>query len=432
MTSQTRRSFSPSLCKRGALLKAVFALLLGGWMPLQTFADWPGLLGVDRDGKADSSCKLPDQKLDSLVPLWSVPIGQGYAGPAIADGQLALYERQGSVDRVRLLNASSGMEIWKRDIPAKYQGGIDADKGPRCVPTITSTGILVFSAAGELTFLDRKNGTISWTRSLKQDFQSEDGYFGAGSSPLVVGDKVIVNVGGKRASVVCVSLMEGKDVWSSCQGDASYASPICLTPTKLPTLSKPIAVVPTRFTTYGVDVESGKELWKFSFGQRGPTVNAATPILTQDGMLFLTASYGIGSQLLRVDSESAKVVRKGGELNSQYATPVSIQGFLFGSDGREDQGGSVYKCIQEGSGDIRWEQSGMPICHTIGVGDRVLVCGIEGTLWCLDANRNSFMPLWTSALPVGVYRAVPALSDNRLFLRSSNGSDSLLSCFELN
>ncbi|MFY7875562.1 MAG: hypothetical protein ACOVQM_08965, partial [Pirellula sp.] len=66
-----------------------------------------------------------------------------------------------------------------------------------------------------------------------------------------------------------------------------------------------------------------------------------------------------------------------------------------------------------------------------GVEDRVLVFGIDGTLWCLDANASGFAPLWQSTLPSGVYRAVPALSDNLLFVRSSNGADSLLSCFEL-
>ena len=178
-------------------------------------------------------------------------------------------------------------------------------------------------------------------------------------------------------------------------------------------------------------MQSGKELWKFSFGQRGPTVNAATPIVTQDGLLFMTASYNIGSQLLRVDSASAKVVRKGEELSSQYATPISVRGYLFGCDGREDQGGAVYRCWNEQSGKLRWERAGMPICHTIGVEDRVLVFGIDGTLWCLDANASGFAPLWQSTLPQGVYRAVPALSDNLLFVRSSNGADSVLSCFEL-
>ena len=431
MKYRTNDHACSNLGRSSGVLRSVLVLLMIGLISHPVFADWPGLLGVHRDGKADASCQLPEKLADSLEPLWSVPVGQGYAGPAIAGNQLAFYERQGNTDRVRLLNAATGEEIWSRDIPAKYQGGVDADKGPRCVPTITASGILVYSAAGELTLLDRQQGTIRWTRSLKQEFQSEDGYFGAGSSPLVVDDRAIINVGGKRASVVCVSLPDGKDVWTACQGDASYASPIYLDSKKVPSLSSSLVVVPTRTTTFGLDMQSGKELWKFSFGQRGPTVNAATPIVTQDGLLFMTASYGIGSQLLRVDSASAKVVRKGEELSSQYATPISVRGYLFGCDGREDQGGAVYRCWNEQSGKLRWERAGMPICHTIGVEDRVLVFGIDGTLWCLDANASGFAPLWQSTLPQGVYRAVPALSDNLLFVRSSNGADSVLSCFEL-
>jgi len=432
MPNRTQKPTTVSSCLRMSALILVFAILIAGLLPQPSNADWPGLLGVNRDGKADSSCQLPDVLTGPLAPRWTVLIGHGYAGPAIAGDKLVLYERQGNIDRVRFFIASTGAEIWKRDIPAKYQGGVDSDKGPRSVPSITESGILVFSAAGELTLLDRQQGTILWTRSLKQDFQSEDGYFGAGSSPLVVGNRAIINVGGKKASIVCVSMIDGKDIWSSSQGDASYASPIYLDPSRVVGISSPVVVVPTRLTTFGVDPKTGKELWKFPFGQRGPTVNAATPILTQDGKLFLTASYGIGSRLLKIDSDSVQVVRKGDELSSQYATPVSIGGFLFGCDGREDQGGAVYKCFNAQSGSLIWEHSDMPICHTIGAGDRVLVCGIDGQLWCLDANRETFQPLWKCDLPTGVYRSIPALSDNRLFLRTSNGSNSLLSCFELN
>jgi outer membrane protein assembly factor BamB len=175
------------------------------------------------------------------------------------------------------------------------------------------------------------DGSVRWTRKLKDEYKGDDGFFGAGSSPLSIGNKLIVNVGGKKAGIVCLNADTGTTIWQSTQADASYASPI-----RIQTATYEQIVVPTRYTTYGLDVENGKELWSTSFGQRGPTVNAATPIALGDERIFLTASYGIGNLVLQPNKNAVRVVEKGSRLSSQYATPILLNNKIFGSDGRED------------------------------------------------------------------------------------------------
>ena len=393
-------------------------------------ADWPGLLGPSRNGLADSSSEIPKSVSGTPKQIWRVEAGQGYAGPAVAGNDFVLFERIGESDRVRLLNLETGKEVWHRDLKAGYRGGIDSDKGPRSVPTIMEKSVLVYSAAGELTLLARKDGSTLWTRALRKEYQAEDGYFGAGSTPLVVSDQAIVNLGGKSASVVCVSLVDGKTVWAGSQAEASYASPILIQPTPGSAITNPVVVVPAKLKTLGLDLKTGKLLWEFPFGQRGPTVNAATPVLTAVGDLFLTSSYGIGSLLVRPAQSTAQIVHKGGDLSSQYSTPVVLAGKIFGSDGREDGGEGAYKCLQASDGQLLWEQSEMPICHTIGVGNTLLLLGIGGEIWTVDSSATSFQPLWNSSLPKGKYRALPAFSGNRLYTRTSNGTGDAWYCFQ--
>lgn len=430
MTPSFRWNDCASMASMASLSRLAFvvALLHVVWLAPDVRSDWPSILGPTRNGMADASCNLPDSFSGLPKQIWKVEAGQGYAGPAIAGNNVILFDRVKDFDRVRMLDASTGKEIWRRDLNAKYRDGVDPDKGPRSVPSIQEKSVLVYSAAGDLTLLSRKDGAILWERSLRSEYEGDDGYFGAGSTPLVVENRVIVNAGGKSACIVCVGLNDGKTLWTASKGDASYASPILLGASAE---TKAVVVVPARLATLGLDLETGKELWKVPFGQRGPTVNAATPIVTSQGNIFLTASYGIGSLTIRPSQSSAEIVRKAFEISSQYASPVAMDGKIFGSDGREDQGGGTYKCIREDDGNLVWKQPDMPISHTIGVGQKLLVCGIDGQLWCLPSSATKFEPLWKTSLPKGVFRAIPALSDNHLFVRTSSGNGDALYCFDL-
>ncbi len=165
---------------------------------------------------------------------------------------------------------------------------------------------------------------FGWQRALRAEYQADDGYFGAGSSPVVLEDRIIVNVGGKKGGVVAVQLKDGKTLWTATEYEASYAAPI-LIGTK-----KSFVVVPTRLKTVAIDVRDGRVLWEIPFGQRGPTVNAATPIALSKSKLFLTASYGIGSIVLEANEQAGKVVKASENMSSQYASPVLPMDFSLG------------------------------------------------------------------------------------------------------
>lgn len=406
----------------------VFALLVGFHaLSLPAMADWPGLLGPNRDGFAAKDAKVSDHAKKPPKLLWEIDAGQGYAGAAIEQDQVVMFFREGANDVVQAVSLSNANPIWKTTYPAEYKQGIDSDTGPRCVPQIAQGKVFAYSASGTLHCLNAADGKKLWTRPLRKEYGADDGYFGAGSTPLVAGNLVIVNVGGrKKGGMVAVGVADGKTVWEATDADASYASPI---------LWNQQVVAATRLDTYGLSPSDGTVLWKLPFGQRGPTVNAATPIRTQDNSLFLTASYGIGFLIANSSDGKIQVAHKGDAISSQYATPISVGQNVYGSDGREDGGSASFVCIDSKTGKTVWTQEGMPICHAIGIGSEaqcdLLLVGIDGKLWCLPASPKGFKPHWATQLPSGKYRALPALSKNLLVVRTSGGSNAKWRCFEL-
>jgi outer membrane protein assembly factor BamB len=364
-----------------------------------------------------------------------------------------LFQREGDEDILRLVSLADGKVRWRTAFPATYRRGIDPDAGPRCVPQILEDCVLVHAASGAVHCVELADGRVRWTRALRKEYGAEDGYFGAGTAPLVVGPRVIVNVGAKKkgAGIVAISLADGKTLWQSTEADAGYASPILMPSSGEGRTAGGVAVVPTRLTTYGLDVETGKVLWEFPFGQRGPTVNAATPIPISTHSLLQTSSYGIGYVTVDLGSGGAKILVEGMELASQYASPVAVGGLVFGADGREDAGGASYKCLDPLQGKIRWESTGLPICHTIVFGESVfgdgkalvdgkrdapasatlLLVGIDGQVGAAPASADGLQWKWRTRLPAGVYRALPAWSSGRLVVRTTGDRGAKWYCFEL-
>ena len=377
--------------------------------------DWPGLLGANRDGKASEQSSMSEKVSGKPKLVWELPAGQGYAGASIAGNQVCLFDRKGRENRARLVELQTGKEIWSQTLPTTFFGGMDADKGPRCVPTITDDGIMLYDSGGEAHYLERTTGKIRWSRKLLEEYQAEEGFFGVGSTPLVVNDRVIIVVGGRKGGIVCLGLADGKTLWSVTKEEASYASPILLSDSQ-----SAVAIVPTRTSIIGLAVADGKEIWKLPFGKKSQSVVAATPLQLTGNRYFLTAAYDVGNVVLEANESKANVIDRGEILSSQYATPVQFGDYLYGCDGREDFNNGNYKCISTKDWKVAWEEKDTPISHSIVIGDKILVTGVDGTLKALRPDPKGYQELWKLDLPKGVYRAIPAYEGRTLIMKTES------------
>lgn len=419
--------FHPPFVHR--VLMALSGALVGAFWCSHLFAgDWPQILGPGRNGVA------VDEKIADSLPasgpktVWERQVGQGYAGLAVADGTLVLFHRVGDEEVVEGLNPVSGKPLWKRSFPATYAGGINADAGPRCVPLIHRGNVYLFGAGSDLYSVTLDKGAQRWSRALGQEFKIPDSYFGAGSTPLVEGDTLLVNVGGKgHAGIVAFSLSDGKTVWQATDEQASYSSPIAVTLDGVRHL-----IFVTRLSALSLDPRDGKVRWQFPFGLRGPTVTAATPQVV-DGRLFLSASYGIGAVCRRIGKNAAEEVWASHEtMSSQSSTSIPYKKYLYGVDGRQDQPPARLRCFDPTTGKVQWTQEPFPVANLIVADGKLVICTSDGTLILARANPEEYEELarakvLTAKNPGVPALALPALSNGRLYVRDSQ----TLKCVDL-
>jgi len=378
--------------------------------------DWPQILGPNRDAQAIGETVEPWSEPPAV--RWRVACGAGYAGVAVAADQVLLWHRLGDEEHLDCLAVEDGHRLWRASFPAIYRGGVDADRGPRSVPLVDTGRVYVYGAAGDLHAVALADGKPLWSRELRTDYEAEDGYFGAGSTPIVVGSVLIATVGGHGgAGLIALDTRDGSTRWTASDQQAAYASPVVM---RLGDETRVVAVLGLK--TVVVDPESGEILRQFDFGRRGPTVNAATPLVEQS-QLLVTAAYGIGCRKLDLAADPPVDLWESRDvLSSQYVTPVRVGDWLYAISGREDIGDDGLLCVRWSDGEVAWRQSDFGTAHLIAVGNRVLAQHTGGRLLLFAAENQAYRQLATAELPAGSYRSLPALADGVLYCRRTTSA----------
>jgi outer membrane protein assembly factor BamB len=411
----------------------VGVLLLGCLAATKANAgDWPQILGPHRNGSAVDETIASAWPEGGLPVLWQREAGSGFAGVAVADGMAVLYHRVGDEQIVEGMNAATGEVLWKAAFESTYVPSYTHDDGPRAVPILHERRVYLYGALGNLRCLELKTGREVWWRDTYEDYNSKRyfrgepsaGYFGLASSPIIEGDKILVNVGGDQsgAGIVAFSLKDGHTVWKATSERASYSSPVAVTVDGVRHV-----VFVTRLNVISIDPATGAIRFRFQFGQAGPTVNAATPVMI-DRHLFVTASYGIGAAMARIDRGSGELLWQDEELlASQYTTSVEHEGHLFGIDGRQDGPPADLKCFDPKTRKTRWTERSFGYATFIEVGDKLLILKTDGELILAAANPQKYEPLAGATVSDTTCRALPALAGGRLYVRDSKS----LKCFDL-
>ncbi len=404
-------------------LWAILGFSLGLLNAVQA-GDWPQILGPMRSGVADADERIAPQWRGELLTVWSRPVGAGYAGVVVAGGRAVLFHRVNEEEVIECFDAATSKPLWKAAHPITFQPQVGSDNGPRATPTIAAGKVITYGSHGDLTCYDMASGQELWRVATHETYGATEGYFGAGSSPLVVGNRVIVNVGGKKkgAGVVALTLESGKPVWQKVADDASYSSPALV-------ISKEqmIAIVITRLNCVGLLVEDGTEIFNVPFGARGPTVNGATPVVLGE-RIFLTSSYGVGSLMGRVNFPTYQTEYAGAEFfASQYATPVPLDGVLYGIDGRDDVGPADLKCIDPVKKKLLWTEQRFGYGTQILVDGKLLLLKTDGELVLVQPAAEAYDERGRVRVLQGETRALPALSNGLLYVRD----DRELKCVDL-
>jgi len=380
--------------------------------------DWPQILGPERNGIAPRGEKLAEQWPQSgPLTVWEVEVGHAYSGVVVADGLCFVFQRDKGKEFVSALDAMTGKEVWKSagDVSTFYPqvGGGD---GPLCVPIVTGDHVVTFGAQGRLSCLNAKTGTKLWSRETHTDFRALEGYFGAGSTPIVVGEKVIVNVGGRRekSGIVAFDLKTGETVWQKTEESASYSSPV-----RVDIEGVTMVLMITRYQCMLLDPETGNARFQFRFGQRGPTVNGATPV-TNNGKLFVTSAYGIGSKYVEFDLFQHKTIWESENIGSQYCTPIILGDVMYVIDGRDDVPPADLKCVDITTGKLLWTEQNFGYGTLIQADGKLLAVKTNGDIMLIEASPEKYRRLAKAKALKGTIRALPALANGMLYVRNQS------------
>lgn len=390
-----------------------FLLLLGLAPALAPAADWPQFHGPNRDNHSPETGLRWDWPAGGPPVVWSKTVGQGWAGPVVAGGQLILFHRVGDEETVECLDPATGAKRWAFAYRARYRDDFGFDEGPRATPTVAGDAVFTLGANGDLHAVELATGKARWHRPLLADYHVEKGFFGVACSPVVAGRNVLVNVGGKGAGVVAFDVATGKEVWKATDDAAGYSSPVV---TEVD--GRATAVVLTRDGLVGLDPVSGAVRFRHPFKPRiRESVNAATP-LVWNGDVFLTVSYGLGAALLRPKGADVEEVwANDRSLSCQYNTPVRVGDYLYGTHGRADAAPAELRCVEWKSGAVKWGQQRFGPASLIAVDGGLLALTERGDLVRFDASPAGYAERGRAAVLGAPTRAAPALSDGRFFAR---------------
>ncbi len=341
-------------------------------VPLAHADDWPQWLGTQRDGIWREKGILDKFPAAGLKKLWSVPVGAGYAGPAVASGKVFVTDlvpakgaklpdsgfakgaRVPGNERVLCLDELTGKVLWSHEYPAEYR--ISYAAGPRCTPTVDGDKVYTLGAMGHLVCLDVATGKPLWSKDFIKEYESFLPVWGFAAHPLVDGDKLICLVGGSdNRLVVAFDKNTGKQLWAaeSVQGDFGYCPPMIYE-----FGGKRQLIIWHTKAVLGLEPETGKRIWRADFESKY-ALTAPTPRKIGNDQLFITSFYN-GSMLLKVAADKAEVVWKSmakGEkpnqttdLSSIMPTPVIDGDHIYGvcSYGQ-------LRCLEVATGKRVWE-----------------------------------------------------------------------------
>jgi outer membrane protein assembly factor BamB len=423
-----------------------------------TGSDWPAFLGPTGDSVSSEKGILAPWPKEGPHVVWHKRLGNGYGNATTSRGRLFLFDREGDQARLNCWKSETGEPLWTFRYPTNYRDYYGYNNGPRCSPIVDGDRVYIFGAEGMLHCVRAEDGKPVWKVDTKQKFGVVQNFFGVGSTPVVEGRLLLVQVGGSPpgsdelpfdtlkgngSGLVAFDKYTGEVKYKVSDELAAYSGPVLAT-----IGGRRWCFLFARGGLLGLNPTTGKI--DFHFPWRAPvleSVNASNPVVVGD-RVFISETYGPGAALLEVHPGGYKEVwtdrDKGARdksMQCHWNTPIHVGGYLYGCSGRHTQNGEL-RCIELATGKVMWRKRGLTRTSLLLVDGHFICLGEDGTLRLLKVNPRRYEEVSSVELkapgpdgkpdpldPLLEYPcwAAPILSHGLLYLR---GADRLV-CLEL-
>lgn len=392
-------------------LRRCAVALFGAWFlvgsVLGADADWPQWRGPNRDGISSETGFIKNWPEAGPEVLWHIPLGDGYSGISIAQGRAYTMFAEGNDEFVICLDASEGKEIWRFQSGGKFTE--QRGDGPRSMPTVDGDSVFALGAEGKLYALDARSGTKIWSHNFVEEFGSSIPTWGFSSSPIIEGNLVIAEAGGKdERAIVAFDKESGDVVWATHTDAVGYSSPISIDFGGVRQI-----IFLTSKTLVSVAPENGQVYWKYAWPEG---INIATPVFIPGDKIFISASYDKGAVLLRMiadgDGIGIEEVWKSRVMKNHFNSSVLQGEYLYGFDN------AILTCIEVNTGEEQWRHRGFGKGSLLLADGCLIILGEGGKLALAEATPDEYREKALFQLFDDKCWTVPTLAGGKLYLRT--------------
>ena len=393
--------------------------------PADLPGDWPRFRGANFDAiSSEDITPVRTWPADGPKVLWSIDVGEGFAGAAILAGRVYLmdYDRQQQADVVRCLSLEDGKDIWKYSYPIKVKRWHGMS---RTVPAVTEKYVVTIGPKCHVTCLDSMTGEFRWMFDLVKEFKTTVPQWYTAQCPIIEKGRAIIAPAG-TVLMMAVDCETGEIIWETPNPDGWVMTHSSIVPMEFSN---------KRFYVYcggnqskggvvGVSAEDGSVLWKTE--EWKIRFNVPTPVVVGDDRIFLTAGYGqyeLGCTMLWLTETDGKITVKSEFLHttevfgSIQQTPIYYDGHIYGV--RLDQ---QLVCLDL-QGNVVWTSTS---ANKFGsgpfaiVGDLIYLMNDDGELTLAQASPSGYLPLAHAKVLDGHESWGPmAIASGRLIVRDT-------------
>lgn len=373
----------------------------------RTGSDWPAFLGPQNNSVSPEKGILTPWPKEGPRLVWQRRLGTGYGMPAIGRGRLFVFDRIGDRARLRCWKSETAEELWSFEYPTDYRDLYGYSGGPRCSPVLDGDRVYLYGVEGMLYCLRVEDGKPIWKVDTLDRFHVRQNFFGVGSTPIISGDLLLVQVGGsppnERAAtaqdspkgddsgLVAFEKYTGKVRYHVSDELASYASPMLANVN-----GRNACFLFARGGLVGLDPATGKVDFRYPWRAKIlESVNAANPVVVGNRVL-ISETYGPGSVLLEVKAGECKEIwsdRDKGirdkSMRCHWNTPIHVDGYLYGCSGRHSNEAEL-RCIEWATGKVRWSKRGLTRTSLLLVDKHFICLGEDGMLRLLKVNPDKY------------------------------------------
>lgn len=381
-------------------------------VPLLSGADWRQFRGNSLDGVA-ADARLPTEWKEGDEIAWKVPlVGRGTSGPIVVGDRVIVTASSGyDQDRLHTLciDTHSGETLWHRQFWATGRTTCHP-KMSVATPTPASDGerIFAFYSSNDLACLDL-DGNLQWYRGIGYDYPNASNSLGMASSPIAVGDTLIVQVeSDAEAFATGIDVQTGVARWRIDRPRAAnWTTPTIL---KGETSEEDLVLLQSSKGLSALDPLTGKEAWSYQDGA------STIPSSVVAGSTIFVPSHGLTALRPVAASEAPEILWQENRLGPATPSPLvyNDRAYVVNSSG-------VLVSADVKNGEVQWRlRLKGPFSATPVAADGHLYFFNEDGLGQVVRTDVDQGELATSGELGETILATPAVASDALYVRSDN------------